>query len=391
LFNGEVTARSDIYSFGLVLAYACLGQRIDMGGSQVEVIEKRRKLPDLSQVYPEIRPLLARMLQPDPTLRPANMREVAHWRPEAKPAADEATIIRLTQPTAPPNRLQPLASTKAPGGGSSRNAKLAMKMRSPLWGASALALLVAMALGATLFVRRSSAPPNEPLPAPQLSAAPPIEPDPSALEKGAATPGERLSGFIVHFDLGACAFMVPIKIDDASARIDGFGLDAKPFEAFDKVFTRATNIEADVKVRQITRAQCPAADFLAKLGAGGPDSPRLSLRQTSLRSGDVFSGEVASDQPNLELMIVDEDGKTYNVTSQMRTGAADRPFAMRLKKKAAAAQAHSLLLIAVGSAAPLQALKAANGVGADALFRAIAEETAGQPDVRATAVSFQIE
>jgi eukaryotic-like serine/threonine-protein kinase len=45
LFDGNVTNRSDIYSLGLVLAACALGRPLDMSGSQVAVIEKRRLGP----------------------------------------------------------------------------------------------------------------------------------------------------------------------------------------------------------------------------------------------------------------------------------------------------------------------------------------------------------
>lgn len=79
LYGGEVSGRSDMYSFALVLAQALTGRAIDMGGSQVDIIDKRRRLPDLSGVDARIRPLLARMLAPDPKDRPADMAEVAIW------------------------------------------------------------------------------------------------------------------------------------------------------------------------------------------------------------------------------------------------------------------------------------------------------------------------
>ena len=85
LFGGEITPKSDIYSFGLVLAEAIRGQRIDMGGSQVEVIEKRRKTPDLSDIPAPLRPLLLSMLQPNPADRLASMSEVVSWRAEPTP------------------------------------------------------------------------------------------------------------------------------------------------------------------------------------------------------------------------------------------------------------------------------------------------------------------
>ena len=65
LAGGDVTPKSDIYSFGLVLAEALLGQPIDMAGSQAEMIDKRRVVPaELSWVDPTMRPLLQSMLQP---------------------------------------------------------------------------------------------------------------------------------------------------------------------------------------------------------------------------------------------------------------------------------------------------------------------------------------
>src|SRR5262249_13532636 len=79
LFGGDVTPRSDIYSLGLVLVCALTGQPIDMGGSQVEIVEKRRKVPDLGAIDMRFRPLLEKMLQPDPAQRADSMRTVASW------------------------------------------------------------------------------------------------------------------------------------------------------------------------------------------------------------------------------------------------------------------------------------------------------------------------
>jgi len=82
LAGADVTAKSDIYSFGLVLAEALLGRPIDMAGSQAQLVDKRRVVPaELSWVEPTIRPLLQAMLQPLPENRPSSMAEVAAWEP----------------------------------------------------------------------------------------------------------------------------------------------------------------------------------------------------------------------------------------------------------------------------------------------------------------------
>jgi serine/threonine protein kinase len=81
LAGGVVAARSDIYSLGLVLAEALRGRPLDMSGSQAETIEKRRRVPDLSDIPSSIRPLIAQMLQPLPADRPESMAAVAAWLP----------------------------------------------------------------------------------------------------------------------------------------------------------------------------------------------------------------------------------------------------------------------------------------------------------------------
>ena len=77
LAGGEVTFKSDIYSLGLVLAAALRGRPIDMSGTEVEAIAKRRRAPDLSDIDPTMRPLIQAMLQPLPANRPASMAAVA--------------------------------------------------------------------------------------------------------------------------------------------------------------------------------------------------------------------------------------------------------------------------------------------------------------------------
>src|SRR4051812_19573193 len=95
LFGGEITPKSDIYSLGLVVAAAFRGRPLDMRGSQVEVIEKRRSVPELDRIDPKLQPLLRAMLQPDPANRPASMAVVRDWplggeRPGGRPALRRA-------------------------------------------------------------------------------------------------------------------------------------------------------------------------------------------------------------------------------------------------------------------------------------------------------------
>ena len=100
--SGDVTFKSDIYSFGLVLAEAARGRPLDMSGSQADVIEKRRSVPDLSGVDRLIRPLIHAMLEPQPEKRPANMAAVAEWGESARAvAARRASLSEDEAPARP--------------------------------------------------------------------------------------------------------------------------------------------------------------------------------------------------------------------------------------------------------------------------------------------------
>ncbi|MBN9233896.1 MULTISPECIES: serine/threonine-protein kinase [Phyllobacteriaceae] len=116
LYGGEVSEQSDIYSLGLVLAAALRGKPLDMSGSQYEVIEKRRTVPDLSDIDPDFRDLIEAMLQPDPRDRPASMAEIARatrdddadaTSPPASFGARERSGLPHAGWTAPPGARPP--------------------------------------------------------------------------------------------------------------------------------------------------------------------------------------------------------------------------------------------------------------------------------------------
>jgi serine/threonine-protein kinase len=89
LYGGEVSERSDIYSLGLILAAALRGRPLDMTGSQVDVVEKRRVVPNLTGIDGKMRPIVEAMLQPDPDRRPASMAEIVRMARAAADADEE--------------------------------------------------------------------------------------------------------------------------------------------------------------------------------------------------------------------------------------------------------------------------------------------------------------
>ena len=75
-FGREVGPWTDVYSLALVILAVAQGKNVNMSGSLVDAIDKRRKGPDMSAVPASLRPLLEAMLRPDPKERMRSMDEV---------------------------------------------------------------------------------------------------------------------------------------------------------------------------------------------------------------------------------------------------------------------------------------------------------------------------
>lgn len=116
LFGGDVSEQSDIYSLGLVLAAALRGKPIDMGGSQFEIVEKRRTVPDLSDIDADFRDIVEAMLQPDPRDRPASMADIARLtRDDSEETTPPPSITPRDRTGLPRTGGTVTPSSKAPG------------------------------------------------------------------------------------------------------------------------------------------------------------------------------------------------------------------------------------------------------------------------------------
>lgn len=212
LFGGEVSAQSDIYSLGLVLVAALRGKPLDMSGSQWEVVEKRRSLPDLSEIDPAMQPLLEAMLHPDPADRPPSMVEVvawtrAHlpladaptWRPAPMPAGSPPPTWRPEEPPAFVPHVPPTLPSKAKAATPAGPARAGRTGSTALIAASVAAIILVAGAGAyfgglfgpTIPDRipgpTSDGPEEAPGPAPE---AEPASPEPAPAEPQGPEPEE---------------------------------------------------------------------------------------------------------------------------------------------------------------------------------------------------------
>ncbi|OAF14948.1 serine/threonine protein kinase [Bradyrhizobium centrolobii] len=377
LYGNDVTAKSDVYSLGLVLFHALTGQKLDMGGSQFQLVEKRRRVPDLGAVDMRIRPLLEQMLQPDPALRPT-MAEVANWRPTGSAQAP-ATPLYGFDPLRRPERATPALQDRMPSTAESRRS---------LWlGAGVAAVLLLLGGGGYAFYKLvwsapgvaalppppklagTMSPPKAEPAAPQpgrqepvkLPAQPTVTPSPALDGPGRA---ERIRKYVAQYSGGDCFFILPVAVSQNAAVIEGFGASTAPFDTFDKAFRREQGFEASVGVRQVTEAQCPAVKFLSQVGSDQARAPRINLSATELKAGETLNGTIENFANRVvELLMVSERGEVQSLSYLLKPGIDSLSFTL----PTARATGPQLLLV-VATPQVLDSLRQPRPMAADTFF-----------------------
>ncbi len=373
LFGGDVGATSDIYSLGLVLVEAATGRALDMRGSPVEVIEKRRVVPDLSGVDDRLRALLERMLTPDPGQRLGSMTEVAAWLRRGTLTGltrgfgtefHEPTVVSvrpqtmagtaLSNPSAPPQPPpQPLPPPVPP------------RRRLGLWIGLAAALLALGAVGggAYWFAQGPGPGPAPVVARPEPRPVAPEPPAPPAFAVLQVTPGDmQAAATQIARRLGEkvadpCALVDPVIVGDDRAAIDGYARSVEAFSTLRSDLRSAHDVRLDVRLNPVTAAQCPMLAFVS--GARGNASlvPAIELVGYTVAAGGTISGELFGPPgAYVSLLAAFADGSVRVVVSSMRLTGQSTPFAFtpdaRLLPSGTA-----LLLVAIASSAPLDILR----------------------------------
>jgi len=131
-YGREIGPWTDVYSLGLVILAVASGKNVDMSGSLVDAIDKRRRGPDLAPIPANLRPLVEAMLRPDPKERLRSMDEVVAMLGGAAPIPGPTTVREsLPPPTAD------AVITSAPSNGPPKGLIIG----------GVIALLIALALG----------------------------------------------------------------------------------------------------------------------------------------------------------------------------------------------------------------------------------------------------
>jgi serine/threonine protein kinase len=351
----NLTPKSDIYSLGLVLAEALRGSRLDMGGTQAQIIEKRKTLPDLAGIDARIRPLLEKMLQPKADLRPESMLEVAEYFRNLPPAGGSRRRLR--------NKASPKAMpAKATPG------KLSFSHIALIAG---MAALLGSSVGAFWLLTQG------PIPIPRPPVATPKTPEGRRA---------RVAEFIEHYQAGPCFSITSFDATDASATIEGVSNSREPFDSLDKDFKAAFQFEADIRAVVVTQAQCAALTFFNSMKAN-LHAPRLETQARA--DGRPLIGSILDvGDRKIDVLVVQDDGMVQNLTQFVQPGQAPVSFNIPVERLRAGTQPQ--LLIVVTSGQPLSSLKPSRTLPADRLFLDVtAEATAKQEPLGVAMQYFQ--
>jgi len=378
LFGGDVTAKSDIYSLGLVLAECLTGRRIDMGGTQFEVLEKRRVVPDLRAVDRRFHPLLEKMLQPNPADRPDSMAAVAAWRPEPElqPAPPRAAAARDRSQAA-----RPTAAAKPKPVRGRRLTKVVV----------ALALLLGAASIVFYLVKDLLVPPIN------MTSQPPSL-DPTKQEPIPTRPStdlqQRITEFLDTYDGGGCFFVGHVTVEAGDARLEGLGISRTPFDALYSEFIRQFGGDPTIAWGQVTPEQCPAVNFLSRTKNEPGVAPRLDIDAAPLANGSLrIAGSIAEfGDRHVELLLISDDGVVSKMTEPLKQSGDIKTFSFRLMKENPDSPPGQLLFV-VASSKPLEALKLPpGGSPAEQVFtRALAEKLQTRQSVNVSWRYFRLE
>lgn len=353
MHGGEVTNRSDIYSLGLMLAEALTGKPIDMSGSQVDVIDKRRQVPDLSHINEQIRPLIHKMLEPDPANRPASMIEVAEW-----------AYVPATGKAKRPTTVHP--GIAQPGDGAAKSSK-----GVAIAGGGAAAL--AAAVGAFFFLRPGE---QAPRPAPAAVATSTPAPPQPAPRQGPLTPdeqSERIANYIRYYDGDRCLLLHPVEITGRSATVEALASEPEAVRAFEQDFAAVNGFNASVVSLPLTAQQCDAVALTHWVDAAPSPAMKAMRGADQYNAGDAVRIAYAGiGNQIISVLLVNEDGSIRNLTQLVKKTPEGPVLETPLAEKSAGASRK--LVLAFATSERIAALEKNTGGNARAALSEIGKE-----------------
>jgi serine/threonine-protein kinase len=347
-----------------------------MGGTQFEVLEKRRVVPDLRAVDPRFRPLLEKMLQPNPADRPDSMAAVAAWRPGAEPQ----TPPRRAAPTRDRSQAaRPAAPAQSKPMLGRRLTKIAVALTLLLGAGSAV-----FYFPTDFFSSQINPPPQPPI----------IRPTPGPVPAPPTDLRQRITEFLDTYNGGGCFYVGHVTIEGGDARLEGLGVSQTPFDALYSEFVRQFGGDPTIAWGPVTPEQCPAVNFLSRTKNEPGVAPWLDIDAAALPNGGLrITGSIAEFADRyVELVLISDDGIVSKLMEPLKQSGNIKTFSFGLVKENLGSPPGQLLFV-VASSKPLEALKLPPaGLPAEQVFtRTLAEKLQARQTVNVGWRYFRLE
>jgi len=427
-FGGVISARTDVYGLGLLVAAAVCGQALDMGASVVEAVEARREIPDLSCVHPELQPILSHMLEPDPKERPATMLDVSRMINDAslipqkyttaknigQPQANERTIISpglhdgATSLRQPPGAASPIFATQkghgdtseSPFGGGSAvpfsagnlNAENYYAAKPPakktgIWAVGILTAIAVLGGGGWAIMNQSKASP----PIPSNPEPGEIAQKPEPVSKPLAAPDRSTrEGFLAAQNTGECTYATRVSVGLNAGKIEGFATDQGQFGRLSGAYGQAFGAQPAVVERIVTPAQCAALNLLRGLQGRGVIAPVLQLDTDIMKSGGTVVGRVSEIHGRpLWLFLVSDQGGVHNLSPHLKSQAdGNYTFSFGMSLAEGADPSAQLIVVIASKTALVSTAAGADGAEAASLLPLVMAEIEGRSGNSAASVGY---
>lgn len=328
-FGREVGPWTDVYSLGLTIL-ALIGKRdVNMGGSPVDAVDKRRAGPDLGQVPHELRPVMEGMLRANPADRLRTMEDVLAALGDRERSAS-SFLAPQPQPSAP----MPVAAAKAPP--PPKPAKPAGeggdKQRKMLLGAGIAAAVVLVGGIGVLMASQADPAPEASVAAVTAPAGNPLKVAQAALEGGLANV--------------ACSWLdvSDLQVQGNAVALSVKGVAGQPVEAQNQISKllsaqglRAASIDFS-DVSQVSADVCgPLGAFRQVRGKGAAHitTPQAKWEMAPFPAGDEDAGKVGAPvvigfdlngvEGDIAVVAIDQAGKLVFEPALDRSFLADYP------------------------------------------------------------------
>lgn len=223
-------------------------------------------------------------------------------------------------------------------------------------------------------------PESEPVPTVPAETPPLLDvrpqPKPESLAQGSLDGFGQKMAWLQNYDSGECTYLALSSVNETGLAVEGFGLDAGPFEKLLNDYTNQFGEDLDIGVRVINGDQCAVLDLVARYSSSDAPAAQLRLENDVLSSGDIVRGTLTgADGRPVWLSLIDVSGAVINLSARLKVqadGTDGFSFRARIPEGMESAQ---YMILALTSDDPLTATQAApNGVISRQLMPLVEQE-----------------